>query len=218
MVENGKKELTLRAKVARLVEKANNYRDEQAEQNSAEFQAFNWMSKDLTIMDESLSRHYCTLEGDPAAVKRVEIYERVVGIQRLTFISIMSTVEGSLKQYAVENPGQIGDIDKTLNAGEYVYLRKILRVCEKKEKVLPERNSKRWNVLMELRNILVHNAGKVTDGDPGRCDRHIFNGETLVLEHGEKVKGTLVVTLYIIDEMLDDFKGIISGLQERYRN
>ena len=163
MEENGEKDLTLRAKVARLVEKANNYREEQAEPDSAEFQAFNWMSKDLTIMDESLSRHYCTLEGDPAAVKRVEIYERVVGIQRLAFISIMSTVEYSLKLYATENPGQIGNIDKKLNdkklnKGNYVYLGEILKECED-EGVLPKRNRERWGVMKELRNISVHNAG-----------------------------------------------------------
>ena len=214
MGENQEAKQTLRETVARLVEKANNYRDEQMEQ-SAEFWAFDWMSKDLTIMDESLLRHYCTLEGDPTEVKRLEFYERVVGIQRLTFISIMSTVEGSLKQYAIENPGQIGNIDKKLNKSEDVYLREILRECKKRGAL---RNFKRWNVFMELRNILVHNAGKVTNGNPGRCDKRKFKGEILVLEHGERVKGTLVVTLYIIDEILDDFKGIISGLQNKQKN
>ena len=60
--------------------------------------------------------------------------------------------------------------------------------------------------------------GIVTKGTVGRCDRYKFNDEILALEHGFKAKGDLTVTLGIIDEILDDFKGIILGLQKKHQN
>ena len=71
MGENREKELTLRAKVSKLVDRRSTQYRVSIISDLAEFQVFNRISKDVTIMNESLSRHYCNLEGDPNAIKRV---------------------------------------------------------------------------------------------------------------------------------------------------
>ena len=213
MVENGEKELTLRAKVAKLVDKAEEYRNNhQANPDSAEFRVFILIWKDLKIMDESLSRHYCTLEGDPNAIGRVEVYERVMGIQRVTFYSVISMVEISLKRYAIENPSQIGDTAEKVKNSKSVHLSKMLRKCEK-EGALSEQGLEEWLLLIDLRNVLVHGGGKADERIPD--GEYYFNGEILKIKQGKMIQGGPAVIAGMIDKLLDKLRELISELQKK---
>ena len=64
-------------------------------------------------------------------LRGLQVHERVMGIQRVTFYSVMSMLEISLKQYAVENPSQIGDTAKKVDGGKKVYLYGILKDVKK---------------------------------------------------------------------------------------
>ena len=211
-VRKTKTKLTLRAEVAKLVDKIKEYRSEHKESDLAEFQVFNRIFKDLTIMDESLGKHYCTLEGDPNAIERVEVRERIMGIQRVIFCSVISMVEISLKQYAVENPDQIGDTAERVKNSKNVYLSKMLRKC-KKEGALSKQGLEEWLLLIDLRNVLVHGGGKADKRIPD--GEYYFNGEILEIKQGEMIKGDPAVIAGIIDELLDRLRKIISELQKK---
>ena len=211
MGENEEAKPTLRETVVALRTKANKYRSEQAEQDSAEFQAFNTISKLAMIMDESLCKHYATIESNPEAMREAAIRERVMIIQTMTFTTVMAAVEGYLKLYIKENPDKVGNISGPCGN---VYLYNILEKCKSKSVgVLSESEFETWKVQINMRNTLVHNLGIPNDRVPDGT--HDFSGETIEFEQGKRIQGTPAGVASMIGELIDSLGKLISRLQQK---
>lgn len=78
--------------------------------------------------------------------------ERVVSMQKMIFIQMLSAIEYSFKDYVKQNPMKIGKFNKR------IYLKKIMEVS-KKENIISDSIFKMWEGVIELRNTLVHNNG-----------------------------------------------------------
>ena len=143
---------------------------------------------------------------------RFEVHERIIGIQRVTFNSVISMVEISLKQYAVENPSQIGDTAERVEKGKNVYLSVMLEEC-KNEGILSKQELDDWKLLINIRNVLVHGGGASGKRIPDK--EYHFNDEKLKIEQGEMARGTPAVITGMIDELLDKLRKLISKLQQK---
>lgn len=103
--------------------------------------AYYWIWKQTTKINSPTIDH-----------ARKENGERIIMIENMVFIHIMSSVEFCLKQYVVDNPQKIGRLKDKAHLIEIVKR-------SKSEGVLTESEFLRWEGVIKLRNVIVHNNG-----------------------------------------------------------
>lgn len=116
--------------------------------------AFNNITMTLELLDYynrlwgSLTSTACS----SAELTRAQNGERVIMLQKMSFIEVMSSFEYSAKKIVLSNPSTFGGFSGR------IYLSLIMKRSFEKG-LIGQATLDRWNGLIKLRNSLVHNNG-----------------------------------------------------------
>ena len=132
--------------------------------------------------------------------------ERILLIQKMTFISILSSLEFCFKNYVHTFPAKIGDCR---NARGKVYLLDIINRSKSTGIVSPD-NLELWEGLIHLRNYLVHNNGVAQETKTYR-----YPNSQLVLVDGQMTQGNLKLFPHLIDWLLDASKNWVGEMHKK---
>jgi hypothetical protein len=173
---------------------------------------FNMISNNLTLELELLNFYY-TLWSKISQTNRPLIdraekqnVERVILIQKMAFISIMSSIEFCFKEYIKQFPHKIGDCE---NQQGRVYLFGILNKS-KDSSIITDATFIGWQGMIELRNTLVHNNGIAE-----KTESYTYQNCKLILKSGAMITGNLTLFLYLIDQLLDFSKEWILEMNKK---
>ena len=130
----------------------------QVEPHELPANVFGMAFNDITLALELLD-HYYKIWGDPTTKISTTIEdtkkqnaERVVAIQKMVFIGIMSSIEFCGKQLTNQLASNLGDFKGR------IYLRKIME-RSKENKIISDSIFNQWEGVINLRNTMVHNNG-----------------------------------------------------------
>ena len=191
-----------------LREKANKYSDEvdrllNSQANKSLVGLFGMIFNNFTLKLELLDYYYNIwsnpIQADVLSINRTkkENWERVILIQKMTFISIMSSIEFCFKEYIKEFPNKIGNCE---NSRRKIYLFEIIKNSKDKS-IITNTTFKKWQGAIKLRNVLVHNNGIAEE-----TEKYEYPNCTLLFKSGEMTKGDLKLFLYLLDWLLDASK------------
>lgn len=125
---------------------------------------------------------------------RAENASRVISIQRLIFIEIMSCFEFSAKQIVLPKRQTFGEIRGR------IYLSKIMEESQKIG-ILTQDQLTQWNGVIRLRNSLVHNNGISEE-----TAIYQYPNVEISVTDGAKTQGNLTYFGFIIDWVLNSSK------------
>ena len=154
---------------------------------------------DITLSIELLD-HYYKIWGDPTTKTSTTIEEtrkqnaeRVVAIQKMVFIGIMSSIEFCAKQLVVQSskPGAFSG---------RIYLRNILK-RSKESRIVSDSDYLLWEGVIDFRNTLVHNNG-IAEADK----LYIYPQSKLEMYQGKMTRGSLILFPSLTDWILDSMK------------
>jgi len=189
----------------KLQKKASEYNDEIARLLSCQISElpaglFGMIFNTLTLKLELLECYYniwskltqanCLLIDE----NRKQNAERVLLIQKMTFISIMSSIEFCFKEYIKNFPNKIGDCK---NSKEIIFLSKIIKNSKNKF-VITNNDFEKWQGLIKLRNVLVHNNAIAE-----RTEKYEYPNCILLFESGKMIKGDLKLFPCLLNQLLD---------------
>jgi len=191
-----------------LRKKANKYSDEvdrllNSQANKSLVGLFGMIFNNFTLKLKLLDYYYNIwsnpIQADVLSINgtKKENWERVILIQKMTFISIMSSIEFCFKEYIKEFPNKIGNCE---NLRRKIYLSKIIK-NSKDESIITDTTFKKWQGAIKLRNVLVHNNGIAEE-----TEKYEYPNCTLLFKSGEMTKGDLKLFLYLLDWLLDASK------------
>lgn len=191
-----------------LREKANKYSDEvdrllNSQANKSLVGLFGMIFNNFTLKLELLDYYYNIwsnpIQADVLSINRTkkENWERVTLIQKMTFISTMSSIEFCFKEYIKEFPNKIGNCE---NSRRKIYLFEIIKNSKDKS-IITNTTFKKWQGAIKLRNVLVHNNGIAEE-----TEKYEYPNCTLLFKSGEMTKGDLKLFLYLLDWLLDASK------------
>jgi len=129
--------------------------------------------------------------------------ERVITIQRMIFIEVMSSIEFCFKEYVKKYPEKIDNITGR------IYLSKIINKSNERDIVINS-ESTLWEGIIELRNALVHNNG-ISD----ETAEYVYPNCKLILCENKMIQGDLKLFLNLIDWLLDSVKSWIFEMNKR---
>lgn len=154
---------------------------------------------DITLSIELLD-HYYKIWGDLTTKTSTTIEEtrkqnaeRVVAIQKMVFIGIMSSIEFCAKQLVVQS-SKLGVF------GGRIYLRNILK-RSKENRIVTDSDYLLWEGVIDFRNTLVHNNG-IAEADKS----YIYPQCKLEMYQGKMTKGSLTLFPSLTDWILDAMK------------
>lgn len=169
---------------------------------------FNKLTLSLELLSyyDSTWRAQTSTNASSAEKARKQNGERVVLIQKMTFIGILSSLEFCFKDYIRTFPAKIGDCK---NSSGEVYLSNIIKISQSAG-VVSASDLKLWDGLVHLRNYLVHNNGVAQE-----TKTYIYPSIQLVLVDGQMTQGNLKLFPYLIDWLLDASKKWIEDVYKK---
>jgi len=132
-----------------------------------------------------------------------ENWERVITIERMIFIEVMSSIEFCFKEYVKKYPEKIDNITGR------IYLSKIINKSNEKD-IVVNSESTLWGGIIELRNALVHNNG-ISD----ESAEYVYPNCKLILSENKMIQGDLKLFLDLIDWLLESVKSWIFEMNKR---
>jgi len=119
--------------------------------------------------------------------------QRIILIQKICFIEIMSMFEFTAKKVVIQNE----DIFEKFKGR--IYLRQIMKRSYER-KVIDKARQNQWNGALELRNTLVHNNG-ISDNDK----EYVYSKKlTLSFSKGEMTRGHHTLFPLLINWLLEE--------------
>lgn len=155
---------------------------------------------------ESIWKVATATNATSAKEARKQNGERVILIQKMTFIGILSSVEFCFKNYIRAFPAKIGECKNSRNQ---VYLSTIVNTSHTTGLISPS-DFELWNGLIHLRNYLVHNNGEAQE-----TKTYVYPSSELVLVDGQMAQGNLELFPHLIDWLLMSSKSWLEGMHKK---
>ncbi|TFG78124.1 MAG: hypothetical protein E4H21_01115 [Thermodesulfobacteriales bacterium] len=131
--------------------------------------------------------------------------QRIKQVQKIIFVSSMSSFEYVAKEYHKIHPTKLGGI--TRRNGR-IYLRNILEKSAEID-LIEEEQHKLWNGLLNFRNMIVHNNA-ISD----ITETYEYSNCTLVLVEEEMTQGNLLLFPNLLDWMIDAIRDWIFNINQ----
>jgi hypothetical protein len=132
--------------------------------------------------------------------------ERIMSLNRMLFIQMMSVIEYSFKKNVTSHPKIIGNCEE--KAGR-IYLSKIINNAYKSE-FLTKDNKALWFQVISIRNDLVHNNGIPDQNHKVILPKLKFNKQS-----GKMLEGDLSFFLLLVDWLIDNTFEILNEFHNR---
>jgi hypothetical protein len=160
---------------------------------------FNNLTLSLELISYYVSTWSTTTTTNTNSVEgaRIENRERILLIQKMTFISILSSVEYCFKDYIRTFPKKIGECKDSTGR---VYLSSIINTSHLSD-LISDSDFELWNGLIHLRNCLVHNNGVAQE-----TKVYSYPDSQLVFAYGQMTEGNLKLFPHLIDWLLNSSK------------
>lgn len=173
------------------------------QENEPPTSAFAMIFNTLTVAQELI--HYynevwsqTTRTNSPTVEEaKKENWQRIIMIQKMTFIEVMSSLEYDIKQYLLNNPKFIGSLPKR------IYLSDVMNRSMDKG-IISEPEHTKWAGVIELRNTVVHN-NSISE----TTATYIYPNCQIIFEKGKMIQGNLKLYPFLIDWLLDSYSSWI---------
>lgn len=167
---------------------------------------FGMIHNKLTLMAELLSYYnkkwstLTTTNHEDIEQARKDNAERVIMIERLVFIEVMSTIEYCSKYYHKQNPLKLGIFNGR------IYLSRIMNRSRDINLISTIKNDE-WQFFMKMRNAIVHNNSR-----PDEDLQFPTNSFNFAMEKDKMIQGDLHLLPNIIGWLIENYKDWILSM------